>query len=263
MARTKETAGPTQCFEALQSIFKLEAKVLTSVLPHLGERGRNDEERFRAFLSRILPRRFSIGTGFVVCSEPDVSISNQNDVVIFDEIYNSPLHRELSAFVYPVEMVYGTVEVKGTLQKKDLAPICESIRKIRDAGKHRWYIEYDRRPKSKMQKKKYVVAKKESREKTPPRAFVFAYDKKGWSSIEDLASDLKVASKATGAHIHGLAVLESGWFLRQEAHAVNGPKFKVSEGDALLRFSRCLLHSVASLRARQASTDRYFRELDA
>lgn len=58
-------------------------------------------------------RRFSIGTGLIVCSEPTSPPSRQTDVVIYDEIENAPLHQELVAAVYPVEMVYGAIEVKG------------------------------------------------------------------------------------------------------------------------------------------------------
>lgn len=263
MSRSAKSAGPKQYYRALQETFRLESEILTSVLPHLGERGRNDEERFRRFLEKVLPKRFSIGTGFIVCSEPDVPISNQADIVLFDEIYNSPLHRELSAMVFPVEMVYGAIEVKGRLAKKDLKTICTSIRKVRKAGEHRWYVEYGSRPKSADKPDKRVVAPIEQREIVPPRAFVLAYDKKGWKTIDDLVSSLKEAVKENGAHIHGLAILSCNWYVSQEAHATGGPKFTASEGDALLKFMRGLLHSIASLRIRQASMDRYFRQADA
>jgi hypothetical protein len=263
MARSAKLAGPAQYYQALQKTFQLESEILTSVLPHLGERGRNDEERFRRFLERVLPKKFSVGTGFVVCSEPDIAISNQADIVLFDEIHNSPLHRELSAMVFPVEMVYGTIEVKGRLAKKDLKSICTSIKKIRKAGEHRWYLEYTSQAKSAADPNKRVVAKAEHKETVPPRAFVLAYDKKGWKTIDDLVLSLKEATREHGAHIHGLAVLSCNWYVAQEAHASGGPKFMASEGDALLKFMRGLLHSVASLRVRQASMDRYFDRADA
>jgi len=263
MARSSKLAGPTQYYRAMQDTFRLESEILTSVLPHLGERGRNDEERFRRFLTRVLPRRFSIGTGFIVCSEPDVPISNQVDIVLFDEIYNSPLHRELSAMVFPVEMVYGTIEVKGRIAKKDLKSICSSIEKIRTAGKHRWYLEYTSRAKCPRNPNKLVVAKAEYKDTTPPRAFVLAYEKKGWRSIDDFEASLKEEVKKHGVHIHGLAILGCDWYVSQEAHASGGPRFNVSEGDALLKFMRGMLHSVSSLRVRQASMDRYFAQADA
>src|SRR5262249_37005209 len=129
-------------YSALQEQFKLQSRVLTDVLPHAGERGRNDEERFREFLGRILPRKYSVGSGFVVCSDASVPPSSQTDVVLFDEFHNSPLHRELTAHIYPVEIVYGTVEVKGRLEKRDLPKIVDDITKIRALGKRRYYMAY-------------------------------------------------------------------------------------------------------------------------
>src|SRR6266566_743017 len=127
MKRSLETPGTQAYFDALTRVFALESGVLTATLPHPGERGRNDEERFRAFLAKVLPRRFSIGTGFLVCSDPDAPASRQMDTVIYDEIYNSPLHREPAAYVFPIEMVYGVVEVKGLLNSSGLVRSLRSI----------------------------------------------------------------------------------------------------------------------------------------
>src|SRR5687768_6400172 len=101
MVRKKQSPPPKDYFAALQRIFEIQTDVLTAVLPHAGERGRTDEERFREFLRRSLPHRFSLGTGFLVCSNPSIPEGNQADIVIFHEFINSPLHRELAAFVYP------------------------------------------------------------------------------------------------------------------------------------------------------------------
>ena len=130
MTRRAHSPGTTAYYEALRSIFQLESEVLTATLPHSGERGRNDEERLRAFLAKVLPRRFSIGTGFLVCSNPTLPASRQIDTVVFDEIHNSPLHRELAAYVFPIEMVYGTVEVKGLLKPSDLVSTLRSIAQV-------------------------------------------------------------------------------------------------------------------------------------
>src|SRR5688572_12190990 len=85
--RGNESPGRATYFEALQRVFHLESQILTAVLPHKGERGRNDEERTRTFLAKVLPRRFSIGTGFILCSNLALEASGQTDVVIYDEIH--------------------------------------------------------------------------------------------------------------------------------------------------------------------------------
>lgn len=137
MKRKTDSPGTQAYYDALKRIFDLESGILTGVLPHAGERGRNDEVRFKNFLAKVLPRRLSIGTGFLVCSKPAVRSSRQMDVVIYDEIHNSPLHRELAAFVFPIEMVYRTVEVKGLLKQNDLVPVLQNSARIRRLAKEK------------------------------------------------------------------------------------------------------------------------------
>src|SRR5947209_13512891 len=131
MGRTNQATGVQAYYDALQNIFSLQSQVLTGAIPHRGERGKNDEERLRAFLRRVLPRRFSVGSGFLVCSNPDSLPSHETDVVIYDEVHNSPLHRELSAFVYPIEMVHATVEVKGVLDNGMIPTVLDNIACVR------------------------------------------------------------------------------------------------------------------------------------
>lgn len=251
-----KTPNVRNYFTALQDQFRLQSRVLTDVLPHSGERGRNNEERFKEFLERILPKKYSVGSGFMICSKANVPASSQTDIVLYDEFHNSPIHRELASHVYPIEMVYGTVEVKGCLEKRDLAKICEDIAKIRALGKHRYYIQYGNTPKLDRPDKS-VVGKEELHTELPPRAFVFAYEQKGWKSVSDLIESLVEAEKRTPSHIHGLAVLGSDWFVCQEAFAKPSPKFHAMEGDALLHFVNGMIHNIGSFPMKPLSIDRY------
>ena len=132
----------------------MHSHVLTGALPHYGERGRNDEEHLRQFLHRVLPRRFSIGTGFIVCSDQSKKKSGQTDIIISDQFWNSPLYRELAAEVYPVETVYATIEVKGLLDKSakepekkaDLDRALEHIARVRDLARFKRYVRFKSRP---------------------------------------------------------------------------------------------------------------------
>ena len=248
-------------YAALQEQFKLQSSVLTDVLPHSAERGRNNEERFREFLSRILPKKYSVGSGFVICSEASVQVSSQTDVVLFDEFHNSPIHRELASHVYPVEMVYGTVEVKGRLEKRDLSKIFQDIAKIRALGTHSHYISYKPVPKSKEQPDKMVAGQMELSKIVPPRAFVFAYEQKGWKTFSDFKDSLLEVAAESPAHIHGFAILDSDWYVAQKAFT-EPPEFHTSEGDALLKFVNGLLHSIGSIEMMPMSIDRYYQEQD-
>lgn len=247
-------------YSALQEQFRLQASILTDVLPHSGERGRNNEERFREFLSRILPKKYSVGSGFVVCSEPSVSVSSQTDIVLFDEFYNAPIHRELASHVYPVEMVYGTAEVKGRLEKRDLRKICDDIAKIRALGQHRYYLKYGAVSKPDVQPTKQVVGQTELHSGVPPRAFVFAYEQRGWQRLSDFLESLREAAQGFPIHIHGLAVLDSDWYVTQEAYENDPPKFQAVEGNSLLNFVNGMLHSIGSVEMMQMSIDRYYHD---
>jgi hypothetical protein len=224
----------------------------------MGERGRNDEERFRAFLAKVLPRRFSIGTGFLVCSNPDIPPSRQVDVVIFDEVHNSPLHRELAAYVFPVEMVYGTVEVKGLLKPADLVPALQNIARIRRLAKEKHYLVYGEAAAGQDNPNQSWVAGLEIVHRLAPRAFIFAYDA-SWKSAPGFVGALKRAlEKVPDAHVHGVAVLAKEWFIYQVAHrAQNDLKLKHFTGHTLLRFVNRMIHNIASLPIRQMSIDRY------
>ncbi|MEW6687086.1 MAG: DUF6602 domain-containing protein [Candidatus Edwardsbacteria bacterium] len=261
MARKKQTTGISAYYSAIQKIFNLESEVLTGVLPHYGERGKNDEERLKDFLTKVLPHKFGIGTGFIVCSEPSKPVSNQTDIVIFDQLLNSPLYRELSSDVYPIEMVYATVEVKGVLQKKDIKKTLESIGKIRNLTKNKKYVEYGSVPKSPENKDQRVVSVSEYHVDLSPRAFLFAYTKRGWRTLENFNDFLTQSLfEFKDAHLHGIIVLEKDWFLYQEAYPKEGVEFHCHDNNSLLRFTNKMLHDIQSFPMGIMLIDAYFKE---
>jgi hypothetical protein len=180
--RTKCPTGVTSYYSALQETFKLQSRILTGAVPHYGERGRNDEERVREFLRRMLPKRFGVGSGFVACSEPSTALSRQTDIVIFDQLLNCSLFHEPGSNVYPIEIVYATIEVKGCLEKKDIPKTLDSIAEIRRMAAQKTYVRWvnkETRPGS----GHYVVQPEPFNEPLPPRSYVFAYAKKGWPKL--------------------------------------------------------------------------------
>jgi hypothetical protein len=238
----------------MQRIFELEAEILTAVLPHAGERGRNDEERTKAFLARVLPKKFSIGTGFILCSNPQLEPSRQNDIVIFDEAQNAPLHRELAAFVFPIEGVYGIVEVKGLLQQSDLVPILENIAYVRALAKHKVYVNYEGMPWD--EPHQTVVRQSEWSYPLAPRAFLVAYDA-SWSTLEGFTKAwLTALREVRAAHIHGVIVISKGWYALQQPYRQE-PELEIFTDRALLRFTTNMTHALASVGMGAASMDRY------
>lgn len=260
MARKRQAPPPKDYFSALQRMFEVQTDILTAVLPHAGERGRNDEERFKEFLRRTLPHRFSLGTGFIVSSDPAIPPSSQTDIVIYDEFLNSPLHRELAAFVYPIEIVYGTVEVKGLLKSSDLSKCLKDIAKIRALATAKRYVVYASVPVDKANPAKRILAIKELCSDLAPRSFIVAYDVKGWSSLKAFVGSWKRAlSKNRDAHLHGIAVLSKDWFVYQVAHKPDEIKLKAFADHALARLVNQLAVSLSGIEVRPAAMHRYFQ----
>src|SRR4051794_21442132 len=108
---------------------------LAALMPHMGERGRIAEEIIKSILTRTLPKRFSIGTGVIISADGDHS--PQIDIVIYDNFHNAPLLSEFGVCLFPIEIVYATVEVKSVLNKGEFEKSLMAIRKIRSLGKRR------------------------------------------------------------------------------------------------------------------------------
>jgi len=270
MKRTKKIPTIPSYFDATKEIFKIQRNILTGILPHLAERGRNDEQRFINFLKQILPQRFGIGSGFIVSSNTQAETSNQTDIIISDEFSNSPLHRELSALVYPIETVFATIEVKGTLskykrsnQKTDLDQVLENITKIRQLSKYKRYIEYRSAPKKKQKPNQLVVRKHPFSINLPPRGYLFAYHSDDWGSIEDFTSSLQLAlQNYQKAHIHGVVILNKDWFVMQKAFTGKSKELFAYDNNCLLRFVNSLLDGIQSMPMFMTDFENYFSQLN-
>jgi hypothetical protein len=268
--RTMKGPGIPSYFKAIQKILELQQKILTGALPHCGERGRNDEQRLISFLKQVLPQRFGIGTGFIVSSDSQHESSNQTDIIISDELYNSPLHQELAAQVYPIETIYATIEVKGSLSKQkrpngktDFDQVLENISKIRSLAKDKYYVEYQSGPKDKQHPNQLVANKYSYRIILPPRGYLFAYHTEDWKELDDFVASLQAALlKHREAHIHGALVLDRNWFAKQKSYTGESRELTAYNDDCLLRFINSLLDGIQSMPMGMIDLDRYYKPLE-
>lgn len=83
-------------------------------LIHPGEFGVYREQIIRDFLSPFLPSRLSIGSGFIITAENN--ISTQCDIIIYDREH-TPLIENGEQRFFPIESVVGVIEVKSKLTK--------------------------------------------------------------------------------------------------------------------------------------------------
>jgi hypothetical protein len=89
-----------------------EAKYYSDNIDQSFEKGQLNESHLAAILRRYLPQRFGIGTGFVASANEDNGKSHQSDIIIYDATNNAPIYDSEAFAIYPIEMVYGIIEVK-------------------------------------------------------------------------------------------------------------------------------------------------------
>ena len=96
---------------------------------HSGENGRNKEDILLNFLRSHLPQRYSIGTGFIFDTNNEKS--NQNDLIIYDSFWSNMLFPDNVSQMFPIESVYGIIEVKSTLNQTELRSTIQKAKKIK------------------------------------------------------------------------------------------------------------------------------------
>lgn len=96
----------------------LQAKLdsVRASITHAGEKGRALENGVLSLLRSMLPAEYGLSTGFVVFhTDHGPRLSSQLDIIIYDAIRSGPLISLETCDVFPLEAVYGYVEVKATL----------------------------------------------------------------------------------------------------------------------------------------------------
>jgi hypothetical protein len=225
-------------------------KLAKSLVRHKAEKGRIVESVVKAALREVLPRRFCLGTGFAITASGKTS--SQLDVVIYDEMSNAPIILEGGVGLFPIECIYGFVEVKSVFDARALDSCTKAIGVVRQLAQEKRYIVYGR---SKNEDGKPVVGAKVVADTLPPRSFVFAINST-IAALDVLEEKLRVSAESNGAHIHGLIVTQKDWFFRQIPFE-NPNKFSARDDYSLAAFCVSVLDAIQSFPVRPASMGHY------
>jgi hypothetical protein len=235
----------------LHAIADQSRKELARLMPHHGERGRIAEDIVRGVFNKIMPKRFSIGTGVVFSAHGEVS--RQTDIVIYDNFYNSPLLSEFGASIFPAEIVYATIEVKSVLTKLELRRSIDAIMQMRKVGSKKHYLV----PETILEDGtlKRILAKRQ--EKTPPRNYIFAFAQRGLGpSYQHFCDNLRKCLDEDASHVHGVCVLDKNWFVGRVAYEVPA-KLYGREGNSLLSLYASILKGQTNFAVHMMDFDAY------
>ncbi|WP_439402642.1 DUF6602 domain-containing protein [Bradyrhizobium sp. DASA03068] len=225
---------------------------LATLMPHMGERGRIAEEIIKGILTRVLPKRFSIGTGVIIAANGEAS--PQVDIVIYDNFHNAPLLSEFGACLFPVEIVYATIEVKSRLDKTEFENSLTAIRKIRALGKQRHYIVPNL-----VGGGGRIVATEPIKQirNVPPRNYVLAFAQEGFGdTFAEFKERLQERLENPDTFIHGVCILKDDWFAGRIAYKPASELYGWSS-DGLLRFYASLLKGQQNYTVHPIDLDAY------
>jgi len=204
---------------------QIEIQAIRLLMKHPGSKGTEAESAIASLLRKYLPKKFSLGSGFVSMDE---KLSPQMDIVIYDEILNAPIFQGDVSGVYRAGAVYGCVEVTmGTLTKKKLEDDIKKHAKLRATTKG-CKVKFKNVFSEKHPSGKGTIVKEETFYDTPPpRAYICALSGTNFKTIESLSDAVKSYTKKHGAHIHGLLVIdwkkakknEKEWLVRTVPYA--------------------------------------------
>lgn len=112
-------------FQAISSKMHADFKASAQVA-HRGSKGTIRENILRKFLAEgRLPSKYGIGSGEIVGRIKDTS--RQSDLIIYDKIDGVTLLYDEHTQVYPIDCVYGIIEVKSGLSKTEFIDALDKI----------------------------------------------------------------------------------------------------------------------------------------
>lgn len=233
---------PTQ--KEILSLYKkrlaLDIQFIRLAIQHNAVKGGEAELAFKALLRKQLPRRYELSSGFIVNED---KISNQHDIVVYDNFVNSPMFLSENSGVFLGGAVYGVVEVTiGLLNSEKLKedikkighlrsmfsncrvpfkrvmplPIFDKV-EIEKGSEEGIEIEFALPPLQRL-----VVSGDVVYFVPPPRTYICALDGTSYRSAKNLSSTVRRLAKKYGAHVHGLLILredaKDDWLISTIAH---------------------------------------------
>lgn len=149
---------------------------ISSQIKHDGLKGDYRENALREFLQNgRLPNKFGIGNGEIIGHIGNVS--KQSDLIIFDQLNSIPLLYNTEIQIYPIDCIYGVIEVKSKLSKVKLLEGLENIKSVKELTPND-YITNE------------LLFMKQTHKRPKPFGIVFGYLLDG-NSLESLVKNLE------------------------------------------------------------------------
>jgi hypothetical protein len=120
----------TTYYDGVTQRLQIEIDYLNRLIGHMGERGRANENLLINLIVKFLPKKYSIGSGIII--DKNGNSSKQIDIIVYDSHFHPELFSQgAAAALYPVDVVYMTIEVKSTMTKDDMEKSIENVASVK------------------------------------------------------------------------------------------------------------------------------------
>ncbi len=118
-----------QYYRGISQQLQAEVNFINNLFQHQGVKGEGNESVLRELLTRFIPKKYSVGTGIVI--DRTGKQSRQCDIVIYDSLQYPALLSLASIHLFPVDIVYATIEVKTTLDSGECQRALTNIASVK------------------------------------------------------------------------------------------------------------------------------------
>jgi hypothetical protein len=95
-------------------------------------KGERAEKEIRRFLAEFLPERYGYSSGIVIDnSGSECDRSRQQDILVIDSLFSPKLFLDEEPAIYPVEVVYCGIEIKTSLDARELKGAVKNIASLK------------------------------------------------------------------------------------------------------------------------------------
>ncbi len=116
-------------YDGITQQIKSEFEFVNNYIEHQGEKGGANERILQELIIKFLPKKFGVGSGIII--DQDGKQAKQSDLIIYDT-YLYPMIVGLTAtHLFPIDIVYATIEIKTTLDSKSAMQAVENIQSIK------------------------------------------------------------------------------------------------------------------------------------
>ena len=220
---------------SIREVLASQIALAVDTVPHDGDMGHTIEDILRKILREYIPKRFSVERGSVRSLGKDMTPeelkwkSHSVDILFTHGDSGLVLSSQPNTKIFPLESVLGFMEVTKTIDREKLREDFDKAQELKHQVRRYCWCSIAKAEALGLDLEEYCARAKMSLEQArkfgrnyrvvlpyndlEPRFYYFAYSTT-WCDPETICQNNHEASEDFGVHLHGMLILDKGFFRR-------------------------------------------------